>query len=82
MYPLNLIAYALCSHACLLRTDLIAFKLGRKLKYKGHYMYDYVRPEKLIAALKWLKANNPLYAHVNVNEHWVNQAEANDAAKV
>ena len=23
-------------------TELIAFKLKRKLKYKGHYMYDYV----------------------------------------
>ena len=33
-----------------------------KLKYKGHYMYDYVSPDK------WLNANNPLYADVDVNE--------------
>lgn len=37
--------------------ELIALKLKQKLKYKGHYMYDYVSPEKL---MKWLKANNPL----------------------
>ena len=28
-------------------TELIALKLKHKLKYKGHYMYDYVSPEKL-----------------------------------
>ena len=30
------------------------FKLKRKLKYKGHYMYDYVSPEKLMNALQWI----------------------------
>ena len=59
-------------------TDLIAFKLKRKLKYEGHYMYDYVSPEKLMNALKWLKANNPLYADVNVNEYWVDESQTND----
>ena len=49
-------------------TELIALKLKRKLKYKGHYnMYDYVSPEKLNNALRWLKANNPLYADVLMN---------------
>ena len=48
--------------------ELIALKLKRKLKYKGHYMYKYVSPEKLISAIQWLKANNPLYANVNVND--------------
>ena len=60
-------------------TELIAFKLKRKLKYKGHYMYNYVSPEKLNNALRWLKANNPLYADVNVNEPWGDQCEANDS---
>ena len=60
-------------------TELIALKLKRKLNYKGHYMYDYVSPEKLNNALRWLKANNPLYADVNVNEQWVDECEANDS---
>ena len=41
-------------------------------------MYDYVSPEKLNNALRWLKAKIPLYADVNVNEQWVNECEAND----
>ena len=36
-------------------------------------------PEKLTTGLNWLKANNPLYADVNVNEHWVDESEANDS---
>ena len=42
-------------------------------------MYDYVSPEKLNNALRWLKINNPLYADVNVNEQWVDECEANDS---
>ena len=30
-------------------------------------MYDYVSPEKRTRTLMWLKANNPLYADVDVN---------------
>ena len=60
------------------QSELIALKLKRKLKYKGHYMYDYVCPEKLMNALMWLKANNPLYADVEVNQHWVDESQAND----
>ena len=59
-------------------TNLIAFKLKCKLKYKGHYMYDCVSPQKLMNALKWLKANNPLYGDVNVNKYWVDESQAND----
>ena len=72
---------SLCNVLPRLPTDseLIAFKLKRKLKYKGHYTYDYVSPEKLINALRWLKANNPVYAHVDINENWVNQALGNDS---
>ena len=40
--------------------ELVPLKLKRKLMYTGHYMYDYVSPEKLIDALKCLKASNPL----------------------
>ena len=57
------------------QSELVALKLKRKLKYKGHYMYDYVCPDKLLNALQWLQANNPLYADVNVNEHWVEDSQ-------
>lgn len=34
-------------------------------------MYDYIRPDKILTALRWLKANNPLYAEVKINEDWL-----------
>ena len=42
-------------------------------------MYDYVCPEKLIHALEWLKANNPLYADVHVNMHWAAESQTCDS---
>ena len=48
------------------QTELIPLKFTRKLSYKGHYMYDFVTPEKLTNALRWLKINNPLYADIEV----------------
>ncbi len=38
-------------------------------------MYDYVTPEKVLNALKWLKEHNPLYADVEVNEEWLFHAQ-------
>ena len=58
--------------------ELVPLKLKRKLSYKGHYLYDYVSPQKLINALKWLKANNPLYADVDIADDWVGNALADD----
>ena len=60
------------------QSELIPLKLKRKLAYKGHYMYDYVTPEKVLNALRWLKLHNPLYANVEVNEEWVLDAEIDD----
>ena len=34
------------------QSELVPLKLKRKLAYKGHYMYDYVTPQKPIEALK------------------------------
>ena len=59
-------------------TELIPLKLKRKLAYRGHYMYDYISPEKVLTALRWLKQNNPLYVNIDINEEWVEQAMAND----
>ena len=60
-------------------TELIPMKLKRKLSYKGHYMYNYIRPDKVLAALAWLKANNPLYTDVEVNDDWLNNSIGNNA---
>ena len=53
--------------------ELVPLKLKCKLSYKGHYLYDCV-PQKLINALKWLIANNPLYADVDIADDWVQSA--------
>ena len=61
------------------QSELVPLKLKRKLAYKGHYMYDYITPQKLLDALTFLKANNPLYADIDVNTEWLETAMANDA---
>ena len=60
------------------QTELVPLKLKRKLAYRGHYMYDYITPEKVMNALRWLKANNPLYADIEINDEWLEQAMSND----
>ena len=59
-------------------TELIPLKLKRKLAYRGHYMYDYISPEKILSALRWLKQNNPMYADIDIYEEWLEQAVSND----
>ena len=46
------------------QSELVPLKLKRKLTYRGHYLYDYVTPQKLLEALRFLKANNPLYVDI------------------
>ena len=58
--------------------ELVPLKLKRKLSYRGHYLYDYVSPEKLTSALRWLKANNPLYAIVKITDDWLDKALEDD----
>ena len=33
-------------------------------------MYNYVRPNVVLTALRWLKVNNPLYANVIINNNY------------
>ena len=49
---------------------LILLKLKRKLKFKSHHIFDFIRPHKVTAALAWLKANHPHYKDVIVDELW------------
>ena len=59
-------------------TQLVPMKLKRRLKYKSHYMYDYVRPEKVLSALRWLKANNEHYAEIVINDKWLEDSTSDD----
>jgi DNA replication protein DnaC len=61
------------------QAQMVPMKLKRKLCYKGHYMYQYVRPVKVLAALEWLRANNPLYRDVQINGDWLADAAQDDA---
>ena len=58
--------------------ELVPLKLKRKLSHRGNYLYDYVSPEKLTSALRWLKANNPLYADVKITDDWLDKALEDD----
>ena len=43
------------------------------------YMFQYVRPAKVLAALQWLKLNNPLYKDIKINDDWTGNARQDDA---
>ena len=61
------------------QAQMVPMKLKRKLCYKGHYMYQYVRPAKVLTALQWLKLNNPLYKDIDINDNWLSDAALDDA---
>ena len=61
------------------QTQMVPMKLKRKLCYKGHYMYQYIRPAKVLTALQWLKLNNSLYKDVEINSDWLSDATDDDA---
>ena len=56
--------------------EVYPMKLKRKLKYKGNYMYNAIRKDVVMNALRWLKNNNDYYKDVEMNdiwdEHWKN----------
>ena len=60
------------------QSELIPLKLKLKLSYKGHYLYDYVTPERLLNALRYLKANNHYYKDISINENWITHALEDD----
>ena len=60
------------------QTEMVPLKLKRKVAYRGHYMYDFVTPQKPLGALRFLKTNNPLYCDIEINDQWFEEAIAND----
>ena len=48
-------------------------KLKKKMVYKSHFMYSFIRKDIVIAAIKWLKQNNKLYSEVEINDNWADE---------
>lgn len=42
-------------------------QLKRKLLLRRHVYFEAVRPEFIMSALNWLKANNPLYKDIQID---------------
>ena len=49
------------------RSGIILLKLKRKIQFRGHVYFEAVRPEFIITALNWLKANNILYKDIQID---------------
>ena len=59
--------------------QIVEFKLKRKLCYSGHYMHEYIRPPRVIQALKWLQQNNPLYKDISLYTDWEQEWKNNNS---
>jgi len=62
--------------------QMIMLKLKRRMKYKSHHIFDYIRPVKVMEALMWLKTNNPFYADVRVDSNWFEKLEDDPLSEV
>lgn len=51
---------------------VIMLKLKRKHVFRGHVLFEPVRPHVVKAALLYLKLNNPLYAEITINMEQLN----------
>ncbi|XP_071486145.1 uncharacterized protein [Diadema antillarum] len=50
--------------------QFIRVKLKRKLSYKGHYEYQFVKKKNVLAALEYLKKNNKWYFDIAIDNEW------------
>ena len=57
------------------KMDLVFLKFKWIITYKNNYMHDYIRPYKVMAALHWLKKNNPHYEDVLIDTNWLKRFE-------
>ena len=60
------------------QAGFVPLKLKRKSDYKGHYSFQYVRPDKIRSAFQWLLLNNVLYNDVKVNDTWESDCAEDD----
>ena len=48
-------------------------KLKKKMVYKSSYMYNFIRKDVVMNAIKWLKENNELYSGIELNNLWFDE---------
>ena len=58
--------------------DLVILKFKRIIVSKSNYLTDYIRPQRVMGALRWLKDNNPHYNHVTIDDNWLQKFESHD----
>ena len=58
---------------------LIQVKLKRKLEYKKPYKHQFVRHDKLIEAVKYLKVNHPSYSNIQISDISLDSENLDDA---
>ena len=61
--------------------DLVLLKFKRMITYKSNYMCDYIRPQKVMTALLWLKENHPHYSHVEIDHTWLEKFKGQEISK-
>ena len=59
-------------------TELILLKFKRMLSSKRNYLCDYIRPQRVMIALNWLKKTNKLYKNIIVDEDWFRKFQYDD----
>ena len=52
------------------QAGIIPIKLKRRLRYKGYVMHQFVRPDAILSAVRWLVQNNQLYCRLDIDEDW------------
>jgi hypothetical protein len=72
---------AVCSSLPRTPTDagLIPLRLKRKIAYKSHYSFQYIRPNVVMEAASWLKENNHLYQSSNYVCDWIHRCNVEDS---
>ena len=51
---------------------VVLVKLKRKLCYKGHIIFEPVRPDVIVSVLDYLKEHNPLYSNITIDSNCSN----------
>ena len=72
--PSNIDTTVECLPRLLPQCGFVSVKLKKKLDYKGHSLYQSIRPQSIMEGLRWLQGNNPLYLPIDLNENWEEEA--------
>lgn len=54
---------------------IVKVKLKRRLSYRSHYQYQFVRTEHVKITLEYLIKNTKWYADIEVSDQWINPLE-------